>query len=268
MVIGGGASDNRIGTDGNSVDDVGERNIISGSGNDGIDIFGAGTDGNVVAGNFIGTDPTGTRRWVTPARRLLGDGASFNWIGVNPDGGTALADEGNVISGNGSAVSHRTGRMPTSLPGTRSAPTSPGPRHSATGIGVYIFGSAVPLLRIRSAGQQPGPPTSSRPMGVRRGFGYRRCDRQPGPGKPDRHRHHRDPGTRQHAGGVEIDDGASGNTIGGVTAAAGNLITNNGGPGVAVGRSTSDLSIGNQITANRIFGNTGPAIDLGSDGGD
>ena len=61
--------------------------------------------------------------------------------------------------------------------------------------------------------------------------------------------------------------GASGNTIGGVTAAAGNLITNNGGPGVAVGSSTSDLSIGNQITANRIFGNTGPAIDLGSGAG-
>jgi titin len=65
-------------------------------------------------------------------------------------------------------------------------------------------------------------------------------------------------------GGVGIEDGASGNTIGGVTAAAGSLITNNDGPGVTVGTSPTDLSIGNQITANRIFGNTGPAIDLGS----
>ena len=44
VVIAGGASGNRIGTDGNSVDDVGERNIIAGNGNDGIDIYGAGTD--------------------------------------------------------------------------------------------------------------------------------------------------------------------------------------------------------------------------------
>ena len=33
-----------------------------------------------------------------------------------------------------------------------------------------------------------------------------------------------------------------------------------------VGSSTGDLCIGNQITANRIFGNTGQAIDLGDDG--
>ena len=38
MVIAGGASGNRIGTDGSSVDDVGERNVIAGSDNDGIDI--------------------------------------------------------------------------------------------------------------------------------------------------------------------------------------------------------------------------------------
>ena len=280
VVIEGGASDNRIGTDGNSVDDVGERNIIAGNGNDGIDIFGAGTDGNVVAGNFIGTDPTGTRALGNAGAGVaLGDGASFNWIGVNPKGGTALADEGNVISGNGDSVSYSgpsmPGRMPTSLPGTKSAPTSPGPRRSATDVGVYIIGLlAVPLLRIRSAGQQPGPPTSSRPMGFPAAIG--------GFGVGIDYSGAKDnlvqgnligtdiTGTQalgNTAGGVEIDDGASGNTIGGVTAAAGNLITNNGGPGVAVGYSTSDLSIGNQITANRIFGNTGPAIDLGSSAG-
>ena len=67
------------------------------------DISGTGTDGNVVAGNFIGTDATGTIvPWVSPSDGVfLAEGASFNWIGVNPTGGTAVADEGNVISGNG-----------------------------------------------------------------------------------------------------------------------------------------------------------------------
>ena len=57
--------------------------------------------------------------------------------------------------------------------------------------------------------------------------------------------------------------GSSNNTIGGTTAVAGNLIANNSGPGVDVTRTTS---VGNQITANRIFGNLGQAIDLGNDG--
>ena len=61
VVIEGGASRNRIGTDGSSVDDAGERNVIAGSGHDGVDIVGTGTDGNIVAGNLIGTDVTGTR---------------------------------------------------------------------------------------------------------------------------------------------------------------------------------------------------------------
>jgi hypothetical protein len=52
IVLFDGASNNRIGTDGQGVDDVGERNVIAGSYNDGIDIYGNGTDGNVVAGNF------------------------------------------------------------------------------------------------------------------------------------------------------------------------------------------------------------------------
>ncbi len=101
VVISAGASGNRIGTDGNSVDDVGERNVIGGSGEDGVDIYGTGTDGNVVAGNFIGTDVTGTvSLGIFNDGVLLAEGASSNWIGVNPLGGTATSDEGNVIPGN------------------------------------------------------------------------------------------------------------------------------------------------------------------------
>ncbi len=101
VVIENGASDNLVGTDGMSVDDVGERNVIAGSNNDGVDIAYGGTTGNIVAGNFIGTNLTGTA-----ALGIAGDGvfiaggAASNWIGVNPNGGLA-ADEGNLISGTG-----------------------------------------------------------------------------------------------------------------------------------------------------------------------
>ncbi len=50
--------------------------------------------------------------------------------------------------------------------------------------------------------------------------------------------------------GVRILAGASGNLVGGTDAAAGNLIAFNSGPGVDV---EGDSSLGNRITANRIF---------------
>ena len=40
-------------------------NLISGNMGAGVDIFTTAT-GNLVAGNFVGTDVTGTKRWATP----------------------------------------------------------------------------------------------------------------------------------------------------------------------------------------------------------
>ena len=53
--IDGGASGNTVGTDGNGVNDVSERNIISGNLLAGVLITDSGTENNVVAGNYIGT---------------------------------------------------------------------------------------------------------------------------------------------------------------------------------------------------------------------
>src|SRR5262249_40529497 len=52
-------SNNRIGTNGDGVNDLAERNLISGNNNGGygLNIFGVN---NVVAGNYIGTDASGT----------------------------------------------------------------------------------------------------------------------------------------------------------------------------------------------------------------
>ena len=63
--------------------------------------------------------------------------------------------------------------------------------------------------------------------------------------------------------GVQILGGASDNLVGGTTAAAGNLIAFNTGPGVDV---EGDASVGNQITANRIFANDDLTAALQFDG--
>jgi uncharacterized repeat protein (TIGR01451 family) len=54
--------------------------------------------------------------------------------------------------------------------------------------------------------------------------------------------------------------------IGGTAPGEANTISGNDGPGVAVGPDTSDTSIAVTVRGNAIFANSGPAIDLASDG--
>jgi hypothetical protein len=261
VVIEGGASGNRIGTNGQSVDDVGQRNVIAGTENyePGIEIFGTGTDGNMVAGNFIGTDRTGTHSLGIAGDGIaLGKGVSSNWIGVNPDGGGAVNDEGNVISGTGfdgvyiyaANANVVAGNMiGTEVTGTVAL------GNAFNGVGLYsavnntIGGTTSGAGNLISGNGLDGVVISGSDGSVVAG---------------------NEIGTDSTgtvsllngASGIEIEDGSSNNTIGWTTAAAGNLIANNGGRGVGV----ADTSVGNQIIANRIFGNTGQAIDLGDDG--
>jgi hypothetical protein len=329
VVIVGGASNNRIGTDGRSVDDVGERNVIAASGNDGIDIYGAGTDGNIVAGNFIGTDLTGTVSSYMPGAGVqIGEGASSNWIGVNPDGGAAVGDEGNLLSGigfcgvligssNSNIVAGN--KIGTDATGTvalgsyngialysSASNTIGGTTSDASNLisgnqvyGLAIYGGDDNVCSGNKIGtdvtgtvalgnQGEGVLISSSHGNTIGGAVAGAADVISGNGSP---------GGFFGYSGVEIQDSSdnvvegdfigtdatgtialgnqqgvsidtsnstsTGNTIGGTSASAGNLITDNKGPGVTV---TGDGSVGNQITANRIFGNTGQAIDLGGDG--
>ncbi|HKO58681.1 MAG TPA: hypothetical protein VJ276_22635, partial [Thermoanaerobaculia bacterium] len=75
-----------------------EHNLISGNSGSGIRITGSGSDGNIIQGNFIGTDAGGTIN--------LGNGKGIE-LGVNPlstvIGGTG-AGERNTIAFNGTGV--------------------------------------------------------------------------------------------------------------------------------------------------------------------
>ena len=66
--------------------------------------------------------------------------------------------------------------------------------------------------------------------------------------------------------GVHIQDGASGNSIGGTVAGAGNVIAFNDANGVAIGKNASDDSNGDAVLRNAIYANAGIGIDLGDEG--
>jgi parallel beta-helix repeat protein len=100
----GGSSNNRIGTDGDGISDVLERNVISGNGSNGVYVYGNSSDDNFVAGNYIGVDVTGAVVLPNDGTGVRLDDADRNIIGTDGDG---VADglEGNIISGNGDSVS-------------------------------------------------------------------------------------------------------------------------------------------------------------------
>ena len=71
------------------------RNVISGNGGSGVYLNGFGTTGNLVQGNYIGTDTNGSL-----AIPNTGDGITVNGAPANTIGGTN-AGAGNLLSGNG-----------------------------------------------------------------------------------------------------------------------------------------------------------------------
>ncbi len=85
-----GSTNNIIGTDANGINDASERNVISGNREAGIYLNG---DGNVVAGNFIGTTASGAGGIGN------GDGIVVNASSNNRIGGS-MSGAGNVIANN------------------------------------------------------------------------------------------------------------------------------------------------------------------------
>ncbi|MBN1217951.1 MAG: CSLREA domain-containing protein [Anaerolineae bacterium] len=89
VFIGGGAQNNTIGGD-----NADKRNVIADSSWSGVYIGGAGTTGNIISANYIGTDHTGTANLGNQYGVHICDTAQYNMVGGDSDG------ERNVISGN------------------------------------------------------------------------------------------------------------------------------------------------------------------------
>jgi titin len=96
--LAGGACANRVGTDGDGINDVGERNVIAGNGTHQLHIGGSGTNNNWVAGNDFNLNAAGTVQILPPNPQgtiRIDGGAQSNVIGVK--GTAANSDERNRI---------------------------------------------------------------------------------------------------------------------------------------------------------------------------
>jgi len=263
VAVFGGASNTRIGTDGDGVADAAERNIISGNSHVGIYLADSGTSGNIVAGNYIGTDVTGTvavgNSWEGIS---IGSGATSNRIGSSA--GPFATAERNIISGNGlSGVS--IGRL-FSGPGTNNNIIA-GNYIGTDVTGTVALGNGTDgVLITAGASNNTIGGNSSAARNVISGNTFDGIVIT-GAGTTGNVVAGNYIGTNS-AGtaavpnnqGIVVSAGAAGNIIGGTAPGAGNLIAFNGA-GVTI-----VSGAGNSILGNSSHSNTSLGIDLGGDG--
>jgi hypothetical protein len=249
LLINQGADNTQVG--GTS---AGTRNLISGNNDAGIRIQDAGTTGNVVQGNFIGTDVGGNVD--------LGNASSGVQIGAttgNTVGGTTAAarnvisgnnDNGVVINGGGSSNTISGNFIGTNAAGTAAL--------GNTGNGIFIFDGDINSIGGVSSSEgnvisgnsadgvhiEPSAPGTTTANGNILRFNFIGTDA---------------------AGTAPLGNAGTGvfifgsNNIAGAPN-AGNRIAFNGGDGIGVGGGT-----GNSFLSNSIFANGLTASDLGID---
>jgi titin len=235
------------------------RNVISANNQADVAILNAGTSGNVVQSNFLGTNAAGTAAAPTESVDCVAISAPFNQIGG--------VGAGNVMSGNSSGAggiliggTTATGNV---VEGNFIGTDATGTAAISNAFGVIIQGGA--------SGNQIG--------GTVAGAGNLICANTSdgvflnGAGTSNNVIEGNNVGVGtfgQVLGngiGVLIAGGASNNLIGGTVPRAGNLIAHSTNQGVVIGSSTSDTTtLGDAVLGNTIFGNGKLGIDLADDG--
>ena len=227
---------------------------VGGPSGAGIDLHSTST-ANVVRGNKIGTDHTGSVDLGNGKRGILLNGAPGNTIGG------AASGAGNVISGNngdGILISSSADVIVEgNLIGTDAAGTA---ALGNTDFGVQVSASANAAIGGVAAGA--GNVISANATGVAVANGSSGASLEGNAIGTDEAGAATGIGNASH--GVLILN-TSGNTIGGTAAGAGNTIARNGGDGVFVNAPVS-AATANAIEGNSIASNTGLGIDLAPDG--
>ena len=228
---------------------VAERNIISGNTDYGLPLFGVGATGNVVIGNYIGTDISGTQPLGNTYGVLFDDGSFGNRVGG------ATAAERNIISGNvGYGVFfYNNGTHDNRLINNYIGTDCNGNSAVANTAGIIIDGISYKNIidgNVISGNTQVGVGInitgSDSNVLVRNKIGVS-ASNTPLPNGMD---------------GIRISQGPKQTVIGG-SSAEGNVIANNGGCGVYI---TNDNCKRNLISCNTFYNNGGLAIDLFSPG--
>ncbi len=222
-----------------------ERNIISGNTDYGLPLFGAGATQNVIIGNYIGTDITGTQPIGNTYGVLFDDGSFCNRVGGDSDA------ERNIISGNvGYGVFFYNNGTNNNLLKNNFIGTDYTGRHAvANTAGIIIDGISYKNImdgNIISGNEQVGIGiniTASDSNVIVRNYIGTDIDGNPLPNGLD---------------GIRISQGVQKTIIGGSPEEA-NVIANNGGCGVYI---TNDNSKYNLISCNSFYNNGGLAIDL------
>ena len=230
------------------------RNIISGNNNSGISI--AGTGGNIIQGNFIGTDASGTAALKNTIYGIYIGGNSINNLvgGIEPGSGNIISGghvRGISISGTTASNNRVLGNfIGTDISGTVALGNEDGIRISdapnniiggtETGESNVISGNNVFGIVISNSSA-----TGNQILGNKIGTDLS--------------------GTvalGNGTTGIFVGSSASGNIIGGTTTGAGNLISSNSHRGIQV----SDGASNNQILGNFIGTDVTGTVDLGNGG--
>ncbi|MBA4742981.1 MAG: hypothetical protein H2060_09795 [Azoarcus sp.] len=252
----------------------GERNIISGNTTDGIIVRG---DDNIITGNYIGTDVTGSVALPNGTNGLhfgerTSDGNTVGGVNATP----GVLNVGNLISGNtmaGIKVQGASSAQPPNVIrgnfiGTNAAGTSAIP--NAVGISVEDDPDdsiqSGTLNTIGGVNTTPGSLDAGNLISGNTGPGVRL-----GPLTRANTLHGNFIGTQidgtsalaNGTAGIELQTSSDQNTIGSVAPGGGNLIAFNSGPGVLLTGAGTER---NDIVGNSIHSNSGLGIDLGGDG--
>ena len=234
---------------------TGAGNVVSGNGTSGIRFI-SGSTGNVVQGNYIGTNAAGTADLGNTNYGIWVDGSTNNTIGGTSSGA------GNLISGNdfygisisnSSSITVEGNLVGTDAAGTASVPNSPaGIQLSATttttsctiggtsaGARNVISGNSGIGLNLRDAGT-----TGTIVQGNYIGVAIDGTTALPNTNE-----------------GVKISTSTTGHTIGGTVAGAGNVISANAASGIAILSTGTDNNV---IQGNFIGTDASGTLNLGN----